>query len=64
MGDFTIQSSNEPIQTIEIITIDGHVIQQLAFENASNKTVEINELPQGVYLVNINATNFHKIVVN
>jgi hypothetical protein len=63
-GDFTIQSSNEPIHTIEINTIDGHVIQRHAFENASNKTAEINELPQGVYLVNINATNFHKIVVN
>jgi hypothetical protein len=63
-GDFTIQSSNEPIQTIEIITIDGHVIQQLTIENATKKTVVIDNLPQGVYLININATNFQKIVVN
>lgn len=63
-GNFTIQSTNEPIQTIEISTIDGHVIQQLTIENATKKTVEIDNLPHGVYLININATNFQKIVVN
>lgn len=63
-GNFSIQSTNESIHTVQIATIDGHVIQDLAFDNSSKKTLEINDLPKGIYLVNINATCFHKIVVN
>ena len=63
-GNFSIQSNYEPIQTIEIITIDGNVIKKLKLDNTLNNTVEIKDLPRGIYLVGINNRNFKKIVVN
>jgi hypothetical protein len=63
-GHFSIQSSNEPLQTINITSIDGQIIQQQKFNNSLDKTVEINGLSQGVYFVIINNRNFQKIVVN
>jgi hypothetical protein len=63
-GVLHIQSDENLIESIEILTINGQYIYQEATINASSKTIDTTFLAKGIYYVKINNSSIEKIIVN
>ena len=57
-NSFTVSGINE-VQQLKIYSIDGRLVKQEAV--SCSQSIDISELPQGLYYVNINKLNFKLI---
>ena len=57
-NSFTVSGINE-VQQLKIYSIDGRLVKQEAI--GCSQSIDISELPQGLYYVNINKLNFKLI---
>ena len=59
----TIQSTNQPINEIQITNIIGQIVyQQVVTANSQLQTIDVSALPGGVYFVKVNNTEVRKFV--
>jgi hypothetical protein len=63
-GAINIQSNENLIQTIEIVTIDGQIVFQESAINSSIKGIDSSFLNKGIYYLKINNSTVEKIIVN
>ncbi len=57
-GVFTIQNtSNEPIQTLTVYDLQGRQVLSKNLDGANTTDIFVGQLPQGVYMVQINTLN-------
>lgn len=59
-----IQSSNEAVNSIQIVDMVGKVLFSEENINTNNRSVDISSYAQGIYFVNINAAVTKKIIKN
>jgi hypothetical protein len=63
-GVIHIQSKENLIETIEILTVNGQSIYQESSINSTNKSIESSFLAKGIYYLKINNSTIEKIIVN
>ena len=63
-GTINIQSTDELIQSIELLTIDGQSIFSESAINSTTKNLNDLSLMKGVYFLIINNATIEKVVVN
>lgn len=63
-GLLHIQSDENLIESIQILTINGQCIYQEATVNVNSKTIDTAFLAKGIYYVKINNSSIEKIIVN
>lgn len=57
-----INSTTTPLTTIEIYNVLGQRVKQMSFDSVSTKTINIDDLQSGMYLVEINNKDVLKLI--
>ena len=61
--DVTINSSQQPIQNIEIFNVLGQQVQNVEVNNALVQTISTRGLSAGIYLVKINGNTTKRLMI-
>jgi hypothetical protein len=63
-ADFVwIESSEEPLQQIEIFNVLGQQIRSMTVSDVDKARIPTNDLTSGLYLVRVNSTTTHRLIV-
>lgn len=55
--NFTIQSNNQLINSVQVTDINGRIVKNNSFETVSNVSVDISDLKPGMYFVTVQSDN-------
>lgn len=63
----TLRFENSATYLIQLVGMDGKMVKSISLENATNVTIPVNDLPRGMYILNVSgngANKKHRVVLN